>query len=76
MSEILERGVMILRVVVGEAEDDQGNKYEMTVSMASAPLLKSKLTGRTFALSWSDILEQAIEAGINEKPTPDAGEEG
>lgn len=66
---IIEKDALLLRVVVGECSDDDGNSYEMTTSTDMTPLIKSHQTGRTFHLSWQDIMELAIEAGIDKEPT-------
>ncbi len=65
---ILEKDALILRQVVGTAKDDDGNEYEMTASMDGSPLVKSMKTGRTFNLTWSDLCELAVEAGIDKEP--------
>lgn len=55
---------LFLRELVAEAELGEG-KYEMLTSMARAPMIMSKQTGKYFTLSWQDILELAIEGGID-----------
>jgi hypothetical protein len=65
IGELIPKDSMILRQAVGEASASDGKKYEMTLSMAMAPLVKSELTGKTFSLPWKDILTLAIRAGVD-----------
>lgn len=62
---------MFLRMHVGEAKSgDMG--YELDTNMAAAnPIVRSKQSGKWFTLSWQDIIELAIEAGID---APDRAE--
>lgn len=57
---------MFLRNDVGNAEAD-GIIYEMTTDFGSSiPLIHSSKTGNHFSLSWENIIDLAIERGINE----------
>ena len=68
MPEIIEKDKLTMRVHVGDAADDDGNDYELSTTMSSAPMVRSVTTGRIFALTWHDILDMAIQAGVNEEP--------
>ena len=64
--ELLPKDALILRVNVGTATDEEeGIVYEMTTAPGRNPLVKSNKTGKTFALSWSDIVNLAVARGIN-----------
>jgi hypothetical protein len=57
---------MFLRVEVGKADLPTGDSFEMTVNAGNyAPIVRSKQTGRSFTLSWSDIVSLAITKGID-----------
>lgn len=56
---------MILRIDVGEAVADDGRVYELYTLGNQAPLVKSKQTGRYFAITWQEIIDMAINAGID-----------
>jgi hypothetical protein len=46
--------------------DSSGKSYEMYLGKISRnPIVKSKITGRYFALSWSEILKLALAKGID-----------
>jgi hypothetical protein len=63
---IYPAGEMILRVAVGQATDPgSGVEYEMTTAVDMSPLIKSSKTGKTFRLIWKEIINMAIEAGID-----------
>lgn len=74
VGKIIGSGTMILRNAVGEAKTDSGLKYEICSNMNASPLIRSEQTGKSFSLSWDDVLKLAIEAGIDE-PEED-GKEG
>ena len=65
-------GTMFLRVAVGDADDGEGGGYEMTTNAnASEPMVRCKTTNRTWTISWQEMIELAIHAGIStakEKP--------
>jgi len=57
---------MFLRQAAGEAEDKDGNQYEVAIAPPGLPLVQSKQTGNWFALSFQDIVRLAVDAGIDE----------
>jgi len=67
IGEILSTETLILRHSVGTAEDSDGLKYEMTTSLNMSPLIRSHRTGKYFVLSWANIIDLAVNAGINEE---------
>ncbi len=67
---ILEKNAFLLRVDVGTAEDpNSGAGLEMSLLNGNTPAVKHLGTGRTFALGWQDIIEQAFAAGFDKEPT-------
>lgn len=47
--------------------DSVGNSYEIYLGKISRnPIVKSKATGKYFALSWSIIIKLALEKGIDQ----------
>ena len=56
---------LLLRMETGTAEAG-GVKYELTINMGNnTPIVSSSKTGKYFTLSWQDIINLAIDAGIN-----------
>jgi len=46
--------------------DSSGKSYEMYLGKISRnPIVKSKITGKYFALPWSEIIKLALERGID-----------
>lgn len=68
---------MFLRQHCGEANSEDGRGYELSFNLGSGtPIVISKTTGRTMTLSWQDLIDLAIEAGIDKKePLPAQGVE-
>lgn len=61
---------LLLRLAVGEATHDSGQKYELSTSAGgSQPIVRSESTGRWFILAWQDIINLARKAGIDEPTT-------
>ena len=61
--------VPFLRLDVGRANlDESGLSFELSANMGDmAPIVRCEETGRTFTLSWQDIVNMAMDAGIGEK---------
>ena len=68
MPKMIEKEALILRFSAGAASDDCGVEYELSNNADGSTMVKSSKTGRTFAVSWRDVLEMAIQAGINDEP--------
>lgn len=62
-----KKGTMFLRQHVGAADGGENSKYEMSLVNMTTPAIESKQTGRHFLLSWEDIINLAVEAGIDKK---------
>jgi hypothetical protein len=61
---------MFLRVHGAEATNGK-MKYECSAAVNSmAPIIVSAQTGQSFTLSWQEIINLAIDAGID-KPLPE-----
>ena len=57
---------LFMTVHVGEA--DRGEfKYDMSTGMSMSPIIRSTLTGKFFTLSWQDVLNLAVAAGIDKE---------
>jgi hypothetical protein len=57
---------MFLRVHVGTAKADDDTEYEMSLISGNTPLIKSKQTGKYFQLTWPEIIDLAVAAGIDQ----------
>ncbi len=56
---------LFFRIDVGTAKDPNGSVFEITAHTADkTPIVRSEKTGRWFTLSWEDIINLALEAGI------------
>jgi len=59
---------LFFRTHVGEATNDAGDEYEMSVNMGGMhPIILSKKTGKYFTVNWHDIIGMAVDAGIDEE---------
>ena len=64
---IHKKDTMFLRLDSGSAQAEDGKRYELSVSMGNAPIIRSKHSGRWWSISWHELLTLAIEAGVDEK---------
>lgn len=61
---------MFLRIHCGEAKAGT-RTYEMSTSIATGePIVQSKTTGRHFLVPWRDLIDMAVEAGIDDLKKP------
>ncbi len=65
---IYEENAMFLRTEVGEAKDKEtGITYELTTHAGNgSPIISSDKTRKKYSLSWQEIINLAIENGIND----------
>ena len=67
IGKIEPKGTLCMRQHAGKGEA-AGIEYELCTGIASgSPVIRSSKTGKWFFLSWEDILNLAIEAGINDE---------
>lgn len=65
-----DKDKLFFDIGVGDAEDDEGTQYTLTVSATSfVPRVHCVRTGRTFSLSWQDIIALAKLAGVDKEPS-------
>ncbi|KKM74348.1 hypothetical protein LCGC14_1401160 [marine sediment metagenome] len=63
--KLLDKKDLYITIHVGEAKDDKGNKYSMATMVDGSPVVTNENTDKRFNLSWQDIIEIAVEAGID-----------
>ncbi len=69
--KIHKKGTLFLRTHVGKATDNDGNSYEMALNVNnSVPIIRSEKTGKWATISWGDIIELAVQAGVDKKGKP------
>ena len=62
---------MILRAAVGKAEGDK-NVFELSTGIGNgSPIVRCEETGKWFLLSWQDIINLAVDAGITKEDEDD-----
>ncbi|WKV22109.1 hypothetical protein Phage2-1_00109 [Achromobacter phage 2-1] len=61
---IIDKESLMLCQHVGKATNPELGDFDMIVSMDFSPMIESEKTGKKFRLSWQQILELAIAAGI------------
>lgn len=66
---IFEKNALFLRTEMGTATSES-TTYELSVLPTGEMLVRSGQTGRFFVAVWSNVLEAAIQAGIDQEPGP------
>lgn len=58
---------MFLRMECGVAKDEEtGTEYELTTNIGGgSPIIRNKKTGRAWSIGWQELIDMAVEAGIN-----------
>ena len=68
IGKVHPKGTMFLRHSVGTCKDEEGREYEMTAHVSDmSPIIHSETSGKYFTLSWTDIMNLAIKAGVDKK---------
>lgn len=69
--EIHPKRTLFFRFCVGKITDLNKDTYEMSINVSDhSPIIESKKTGKWFTLSWKDIIDLAIDMGIDSVPSP------
>ena len=66
LGTIHPKEALLLRVEVGNAKGDSSS-YEMSLVNGHIPCVKSALTKKSFTLCWQEIIQLAVDAGIDKK---------
>lgn len=67
IGEVLPKGALFLSVGVGSAKDpDNGEEYDLSTDMNHQPLITSKSTGKTWVITWGELISLAVVAGVAE----------
>lgn len=64
--KVYGKDTLMLRFYVGEAEQ-KGIEYELCITNLHEPHITSSKTGKSWVISWQELIKMAIEAGINEE---------
>ena len=65
---IHDKGSMFLRHEVGSAKGSDGTEYEMSADFGSMmPIITSKKTGKIAVMRWQNMIDAAVNAGIDEE---------
>lgn len=64
--KIHPKKTMFLRIEVGKATGINNLAYDLTLNAHNnTPIVESQKSGKWFTLSWTDIINLAVKAGIN-----------
>lgn len=65
IGQVFGPNTYFLRLDVGSAKA-HGNTYELATNSDGAPLVRSAKTGRFYCVPWAQLLQLAIDSGIDE----------
>lgn len=60
-----EAGAKVVGGTVEMTIKNDGVSYDLIVSPAGSPFITSHKTGNLWLISWNDLIQLAVEAGIN-----------
>jgi hypothetical protein len=63
--KVFEKEALFVSILVGNAKDAaSGIEYRLMTSLSGSPMITSEKTGKTWGITWPDLIKLAIEAGI------------
>ena len=65
LGTVYSKDSMVLRTANGQANGEDGLNYELSSGMSGAPLIKSEQTGKYWSISWQELVNLALAAGID-----------
>lgn len=66
LGTIHEKGTMFFRKAAGTVEREGVVEYEVTTAIGSGcPIVRSSKTGKWYTLQWDEIVQMAVDAGID-----------
>ncbi len=67
IGQVLPKDALFRSVGVGSAQDpDNGREFDLSIDMNHQPLITSKSTGKTWAITWGELISLAVVAGVAE----------
>ncbi len=65
IGKVHEKSTLFFRQYVGDAKSGK-LQYEMATNMGgSTPIIESKQTGKWFTVSWQELIDLAVKAGVD-----------
>ena len=75
VGKVYPKGALFLSVVVGSAGNGERSYELLTSGSSGVPMIESNQTGKTWSISWNELLDLAIAAGIDsEEPQQEIGQ--
>lgn len=65
VGKIYPKGTLFLSIEAGSAGNEERSYQLLTSGSSGVPMIESKQTGKVWSLSWKELLELAIAAGID-----------
>lgn len=68
LGKIYPENTMFLRMAAGTAKTEDGQEYEFSTNIGGGnPIIYSKQSGKWWSATWQDLIDLAIEMGLDEK---------
>lgn len=75
VGKVYPKGTLFLSIDAGSAANEERSYQLLTSGSSGAPMIESKQTGKTWSISWKELLDFAIAAGIDsEEPQQEMGQ--
>ncbi len=66
LGKIIKKDSLVLRFAIGKAVDENTtNEYELTNDCNGRPLVKSLKSGKSWTITWNELIQLAIENGVD-----------
>lgn len=73
--KVYPKGTLFLSIEAGFAGNGERNYQLLTSGSSGVPMIESEQTGKAWSISWKELLDLAIAAGIDsEEPQQEMGQ--
>lgn len=75
VGKVYPKGTLFLSIEAGSAANGERSYELLTSGSSGVPMIESNQTGKTWSISWNELLDLAIAAGIDsEEPQQEIGQ--
>lgn len=71
VGKVYPKGTLFLSIEAGSAANEERSYQLLTSGSSGVPMIESKQTGKTWSISWKELLDLAIAAGIDSEEQED-----
>lgn len=70
LGQIYGRNTLFMCFAAGEAKSEDGHEYDLSYTPGGTPIVRSEQSGRSWTISWRELIDLAIKGGVDEPEKP------